>query len=286
MPDDGERSATPLRPEAQPTATVVVPVHDRLEYTRQFVDHLVACTDLSSTEVVFVDNGSRDGTPEFLRTCRFATVLRCEENAGVAAAWNRGARAGHAPVVCFVNNDVVVTPGWLEALLAGLAASPATWCVGPLYTKGERPPRFDVLAASVASMPPETRVGGIVGFCFAVRRDAFERLRGFDEGFRIAGWEDTDFYVRLVDRGHPPRVVMNSLIHHYGGRTGDDMPSEAREVIMANQARFARKWGRDIPPAVEQQIALPEGVVMFRGPGYERERRGLLGRFRARRRRG
>jgi GT2 family glycosyltransferase len=112
---------------APPAASVVVPTYDRAA----FLPGLVAALEAQSVgperfEVILVDNGSNDGTWKALeelarRTRLRLRAVRIEPNRGPAAARDLGARLARAPVICFTDDDCLPTPGWLEALLAGVA---------------------------------------------------------------------------------------------------------------------------------------------------------------------
>src|SRR5579883_3442320 len=95
---------------------VVIPVFNQLAFTRQCLESLQRHTVLA-VRVIVVDNGSTDGTAEYLRGCSHIKLIRNSENLGCAAAWNQGVKAAVAQWVVILNNDVVLTPGWLEGLL-------------------------------------------------------------------------------------------------------------------------------------------------------------------------
>jgi glycosyltransferase involved in cell wall biosynthesis len=94
--------------------SIVIAVVNQIDYTRQCLDSIRACTDLPY-EIIIVDNGSQDGSAEFCAAvgCR---VIRNEHNLGCARAWNQGIRTARAPLILIPNNDVVVSTGWLRVL--------------------------------------------------------------------------------------------------------------------------------------------------------------------------
>src|ERR1044071_10297781 len=96
--------------------SLVIPLYNQVEYTRRCVESLARCTE-QPYELILVDNGSTDGTGEFLASVK-ATVIRNAVNLGCAKAWNQGVRAATGDVIGILNNDIVVTPGWLGRLPA------------------------------------------------------------------------------------------------------------------------------------------------------------------------
>ena len=101
--------------------SLVIPVYNQLDYTRQCLESIVRCTD-QSYELIIVDNASTDGTLEFLKDVK-ATIITNQYNLGCAKAWNQGVRASHGDVIGILNNDIVVTPGWLKDLLSYMQRS-------------------------------------------------------------------------------------------------------------------------------------------------------------------
>ena len=97
------------------TISLVIPVYNQLDYTRQCLESIARCTE-QPYELIIVDNASTDGTHDFLRDVK-ATVITNQQNLGCAKAWNQGVRASHGDVIGILNNDIVVTKGWIEGLL-------------------------------------------------------------------------------------------------------------------------------------------------------------------------
>src|SRR5207249_3587528 len=99
-------------------------------YTRQCVDSLRLRTD-EPYELIFVDNGSTDGTVDFLQSIPGATVITNPQNKGFPAAANQGISAAQGRYICLLNNDTVLTTGWLRRMLAALQRDPHAGLVGP-----------------------------------------------------------------------------------------------------------------------------------------------------------
>src|SRR5262249_2537914 len=120
-------------PEGRPDyglTSVVLVTFNQLEYTRLCVDSVRHLTD-EPYELVLVDNASTDGTPEYLASLPGAKLIRNADNRGFPAAANQGARAAAGRQVLLLNNDTVVTTGWLGRLLRALHAGPDVGLAGP-----------------------------------------------------------------------------------------------------------------------------------------------------------
>ncbi|AMV24175.1 putative S-adenosylmethionine-dependent methyltransferase [Gemmata sp. SH-PL17] len=118
------------RPDPDPGLTsVVIPTHNQLHFTRRCVDGIRLLTD-EPYELVFVDNGSADGTPEYLRALAAADprvrVVLNPDNRGFPVACNQGIRAAAGAQVLLLNNDTVPTTGWLARLLGRSARARAS----------------------------------------------------------------------------------------------------------------------------------------------------------------
>ena len=98
-------------------ATIVILAWNEWEHTRACLDSLRPTLG-PRDQVVVVDNGSVDGTPDGLRRYRWVEVVTNAENRGFAAGCNQGAQQARNDVVVFLNNDTVLPARWLDGLLA------------------------------------------------------------------------------------------------------------------------------------------------------------------------
>ena len=102
--------------ESMKSISLVIALYNQINYTRRCIESIRECTAIPY-ELILVDNGCVDGTREYLRDVP-ATIITNPTNLGCARAWNQGIKAGGGQVIGILNNDIVVTPGWLEKLLA------------------------------------------------------------------------------------------------------------------------------------------------------------------------
>src|SRR5688572_7443241 len=96
--------------------SIVIPVFNQLHYTRNCLESLGA-SRMPDAKIVVVNNGSSDGTKEFLSKISSVHVIDNEANRGCAAAWNQGVQLLKAEWTVVLNNDVLVCKSWLEELL-------------------------------------------------------------------------------------------------------------------------------------------------------------------------
>jgi len=101
--------------------SIVIPTFNQLAFTRQCLASIRLFTD-EPYELIIVDNGSTDGTPQYVRSCPDVKLIANSENRGFPAACNQGALASRGTHILFLNNDVIVTTGWLTRMLRAFEA--------------------------------------------------------------------------------------------------------------------------------------------------------------------
>jgi O-antigen biosynthesis protein len=115
--------ALPAEVPAFGLTSIVMLTHNQLEYTRQCLESIRRLTD-EPYELIVVDNGSTDGTVDDLRVMDGVRLIVNEVNRGFPAAVNQGIAASRGSQVLLLNNDTVVTTGWLRRLLDALYCDP------------------------------------------------------------------------------------------------------------------------------------------------------------------
>jgi GT2 family glycosyltransferase/2-polyprenyl-3-methyl-5-hydroxy-6-metoxy-1,4-benzoquinol methylase/tetratricopeptide (TPR) repeat protein len=250
--------------------SIVVITHNQLAFTRGCVESVRRST-AEPYEFVFVDNGSTDGSPDYLRSVPNATVVANPENRGFPAAANQGIRAARGEQVLLLNNDTVVPAGWLGRLLRPLAEDPAVGLVGPCsnFVSGEQQVESDYrdlegleeFAARHAARHAGTReeTDRLVGFCLLIRRAVLDRVGLLDERFGLGCFEDDDLCRRARAAGFRAVIARDAFVHHYGGLTFRSTGVDFAGLIRANQEQFRRKWdgGRGEAPAPESDAVRP-----------------------------
>src|SRR5262249_44677791 len=114
----------------EPSVSVVIPVYNHAEFTYRCLQSLRNSAVTSTFEVIVVDDCSTDETPEFLQRVKGIRVVRNEKNSGFILSCNAGAAAAHGKYIWFLNNDTLLTPGSLNALVATFLEFPDAGLVG------------------------------------------------------------------------------------------------------------------------------------------------------------
>ena len=221
--------------------TIVIPVFNQLHFTRQCLESLNA-TGCDDSMIVVVNNSSTDGTAEFLATRPKLRVIHNSENRACAAAWNQGFDAGKTKWTLFLNNDTVLSRGWLENLVA-FSENEGVDIVSPAMGEGDLDYDFENYARDfVSQMKQVQRRGTASGVCFLVARRVFEAIGNFDENFNKGGNEDLDFLWRAKDAGFKMAVSGCAYIHHFGSVTQKSLKAQRGSTRAETVGYFRKKW--------------------------------------------
>ena len=251
-------------PPGDELASLVVLCCNEVNVTRLCLDSVLRHTR-PPYELVLVDNGSQDATPEYLQEVARrpgparVEVIRNEDNLGFARGCNQGLRAAHGRYLVLLNNDTVVTPAWLDRLVAwSLHDWPKIGLVGPVTNCAPAPQgiavasndRLDGLDDFARARTREfagqaLAVERLTGFCLLVRREVLDAVGTLDEQFGVGFFEDDDLCLRARQAGFGLLVARDTFIHHFGSRTFRALGLNAEALLTDNFARFRAKWGAE-----------------------------------------
>lgn len=244
--------------KAHPPASIVIVTFGNLEVTRQCLQSVLTNTLYPNLEVIVVDNGSTDGTPDYLRELSAAhssvRIILNPGNRGFAAANNQGLAAARGEYLVLLNNDTVVPPGWLTRLIRHLER-PEIGLVNAVTNFSGNESRVDVPYTDISDMPEFARARGrdfdgeffdirvAAMYCVGMRRDAFERIGPLDEKFGIGMFEDDDYSHRARIAGYRVVCAEDAFVHHHGQASFKKLtPEEYQKIWDVNQAWYEKKW--------------------------------------------
>lgn len=222
-------------------------------------------TTYPNFEVIVVDNASTDETPIWLktyaRTHSNLKVILNSDNLGFAGGNNQAAREAAGEYLIFLNNDTVVTQGWVERLLAQFQSDPGIGLVGPVtnatgnealipvnYTTPAEMEAFAFDRAISMSMR-SFDIRMLAFFCVMARKDQYESLDGLDERYSVGMFEDDDLAVRYHQKGLRVVCAEDVFIHHFQGASFGKLESEKyQKIFEENKKKYEEKWGRAWEP--------------------------------------
>lgn len=244
----------PRAPPDPGLTSIVIATFNQLVYTCQCLESIRLRTD-EPYELIVVDNGSTDGTVEYLEACGDVRVIRNAENRGFPAAANQGIQASRGRQVLLLNNDVIVTTGWLCRLLAAMHRDSQIGLVGPCSNcVGSSEQRIQVTYDGLAALDAFALEWGrqnhgqtlatnrLIGFCLLIRRELIDRIGLLDERFGIGNFEDDDYCRRALQRGYRAVVARDAFIHHFGNRTFKASGVDLQALLRKNRAIYREKW--------------------------------------------
>ena len=262
------------RPEPRERLTsIVLLAWNQLAYTKLCIESVLRNTHVPY-ELVLVDNGSVDGTPDYFRQLKAEhpeltiKVQLNRKNLGFAKGCNQGLALANGDFVCFLNNDTLVVDGWLEQLQWWADLEPNIGMVGPVsnrvagiqkidgvpYPEDELTPqmaeRLETFAAAwrAQNRHQSVQVNRIIGLCLLVKRELIERIGGFDTGFATGNFEDDDYCFRARVAGYRIVIARDVFLHHYGSKTFEGNKVDYSATMARNQERFLKKWGFEKTP--------------------------------------
>lgn len=290
-----------------PLVSIVILVHNQLEYTKKCIESLFKYT-CEPFELILVDNGSTDGTLQYLDGirkgrddidgwrlkvdkdgkvegwdgdlkgkgkikkkkkkerkleenklfCKTIKVIPNERNLGFAAGNNQGMAEAKGDYILLMNNDVVVTPGWLERMIVVAEREPKIGIVGPMSNYVSGPQWVEKVSYDTATLAGlnsfaqsfTQRCAGqaksfwrVVGFCMLIKRSVVEKIGGLDSRYGLGNFEDDDFSLRARLAGFQSWIAEDCFVHHFGSRTFAGSGIDYRESLNRNWEIFKKKWG-------------------------------------------
>ena len=232
---------------------IVVPLWNKLKITKDFVASITQNTTVSC-RVILVNNGSEDGTPEYLRTLsdgdyvRFKVITN-EKNEGFIKAVNRGLAVSKAPYVCMANNDLIFTPGWLEEIVNVFEKHPDVGLLNPNSNNMGLPQPKNV-SLKKFSVDLKAKHSGVfvehpfcIGFCMVLRQEVLTKVGGLSEEFMPMFFEDTDYSRRVHQSGFRLGVAKASYVWHMEHGSMSQLGADMEKIFVRSRDIYHKKWG-------------------------------------------
>jgi len=262
--------------------SIIVLAYKQLPLTIQCFESILATKPKGmDLEIVLMSNGSGDATENWID---YQDTLKREDgitvrgvyssdNLGFAGGCNEALKYASGDIIVFLNNDTIVTPGWLSELLVPLIlvddiafTAPVSNYAGGMqgiqvnYT-GQKE-MFEFAIENFKINHNKTELAGMVtGLCLAGRRNTIDKLIGFhtpkgqlfDECFKIGMWEDNDLSLRVQLLGMKCLICYGAFIHHEGSATFKSL-GKTKDCFYDNQKVFQNKWKEIFPKQDEQKV--------------------------------
>ncbi len=247
--------------------SIVTALYNRLDLTSKFFASLEANPPHGPWEIIWVDDGSTDGTREWLRSLGGGQnrVILNESNRGYAYNNNLAARAALGDTLVLLNNDLVLTPNWFEPMARALSKHSLIGVVGNVQLQ----PATGLIdhagiIFNLAGLPEHHLRGrrqntlcsegafqrGATAACCMLRRSVFLEAGGFDERYKNGG-EDVALCLSLADLGLRHWICYESRVwHHVSSSPGRHTAEDSNLALFLKEWKHLTiPWGREDWPA-------------------------------------
>ncbi|MEP6912232.1 MAG: glycosyltransferase [bacterium] len=275
-----------------PKASIIVVTFNNLELNRLCLESIYARTEWPNFEVIVIDNNSTDGTPEYLKeaedTFPNLRVILNERNQGFAAANNIGLNHATGDYLVLLNNDTVVTRGWISTLIRHLHRDQTIGLIGPVTNTVGNEAKVEVDYTELEEMPAWASrfvqehdgqifpIAMLAMFCVAMRREVFEKVGLLDEQFGIGMFEDDDYAHRIKLAGLRLVCAADSFVHHFGQAAFKKLIANGKydALFNENRRRYEQKWNIQWVPHQYGPLGFEPTGIAPRQPEVYRAKEG------------
>lgn len=234
--------------------SIIILAYNQLVYTQMCIESIRKHTNEHEYEIIVIDNGSTDGTREWLNRQVDIQAIYNATNAGFPKGCNQGIAISRGDIL-LLNNDVIVTANWLEHLKAALYSDPTVGAVGPVTNNCSNYQAIPVSYNSLEEMQAFARNYNksdpdrweerlkLVGYCMFIKREVVAELGDLDERFTPGNYEDDDYSYRILLAGYKLLQCNDTFIHHFGSVSFKENRPKFSELLEINKRKFQEKWG-------------------------------------------
>lgn len=255
---------------------IIIPTYENEDFTVACFESIKRCTKPGTYRIIWVDNGSKN----FMRAEKVLEgidhiIVRLPKNLGFVGAVNKGISISNSDFVCLLNNDTIVSTGWLEKLIGAFALDLKLGIVGALTSP---PPahlpknydshhniRFIEDHAGRRIFPPFSELENfnrqievnfdkvladcafVAFLCAVIRRGVIDRIGLLDENYAMGMYDDNDYNLAARKAGYETKLLYSTCIHHWGRSTFNMVQKtenlDVKGLLNRNRRYLMEKWG-------------------------------------------
>lgn len=240
--------------------SIIVLTYNNLNLTIDCLNSIEKNTAYNNYEVIIVDNQSTDDTREYLSenysNKENYTVILNDENLGFAGGNNIGLEVATGDILVILNNDTVVSPFWLGAMVNALKENPDLGMVGPVTNNIGNESKINIsynnwsemteaaLSYTTKNITKIYDIECLAFFCVAIRREVYEEIGGLCLDYGLGFFEDDDYCMRVKKLGWKLGCVESSFVHHHLSASFNKLANNRKQQLMnENKKKFEAKWG-------------------------------------------
>jgi GT2 family glycosyltransferase/predicted O-methyltransferase YrrM len=212
----------------KPLVSIIVPIRYRTDLTKVCLDSIEKYTE--NFELILVQEGENEEITKLLKSYK-AKFVQNKKPKGFAGAMNTGLSVATGEYFCFLNNDTVVTPGWLDEMLK-VFEDGRVGLVAPTLTDTEILQSVDNNRGQI--MEPVDDPLQLKGVCFLISKKCLDKVGKWDEKFGLGGGDDNDMCIRIKKAEYQLVVARKSYVYHYG--------SASFRELFNNDIEYSKKF--------------------------------------------
>jgi GT2 family glycosyltransferase len=259
-------------------ATIIIPVHDLLQYTIPCYTSILEYTNEIPYKIIFIANTCSSATKAWLMSTG-AQIIYNERPFNFAESCNLGFAAidPDCEYIILLNNDTIVTLNWLKYLVEPFTQDPDIGLIGStsnrISSRQQIPVTYDPhswnhllhgrlqsfsqdeLPAKILSgiYPTVATCHRLAGFCLAIRRSLLDTIGPLDTLYAGGNYDDDDLCVRSILWGYKNMIAYRSFVHHHSHVTFNILHTGFLE-LQDNYSRFWNKWSAIFPPGFQWSV--------------------------------
>lgn len=272
---------------SDPIVTIIIPIYGQINLTLALLLSIAQNLPKMPIEIIIVNDASPDNSREVLSSINGLRILNNEVNQGFIRSCNFGANQAKGKYLHFLNNDTLVTKGWLDSLLdvfvtrndCGLVGSKLIFPTGELqeaggivwadasawnYGRGQNP--------NLGAFNFLRKTDYCSGASILIAKELFDSLGGFNDCYAPAYCEDTDLSFEVRKAGLEVYYQPLSVVVHLEGMSnGTDLNTGIKSYQVRNQKIFFERWGAEL-----SSYHYPNGQHVMKAAGRSRDKKCIL----------
>ncbi|MEA4812733.1 MAG: glycosyltransferase [Anaerolineaceae bacterium] len=260
-----------------PSVEVIILTYNGLDVNKLCLESILNKTAYPNFKITIVDNNSTDGTKEWLENSKILRDKRIkivfnDQNLGFAAGNNIAFRKSKADYIILLNNDTIVTRGWMTNLVKHLENDPGLGMCGPVTNAIGNEARIPVNYSSQEELDlfadkytfknmgnqwKDPRVLAL--FCTAIRKDITAQCGFLDEQYTVGMFEDDDYAESVRKYGYRLTIAEDSFVHHFENFSFNQLDKKLKnDLSLKNKSLYEEKWKKLWLPHIYRPEITPE----------------------------